>query len=345
MTSADGAQIMAGPEKNKEAAESDHMSPTDLARLTRQILDDTFYNIIHDIVAKVHKEEKVARQQSAVVTARQLAEESTKVKDSGEEANGTADAGSSASHDHVVKSRGVRLETESAIFDSGKVYLKGNPLEKVKEIICPNCRLPRLLYPAYGEGSRPVDASREYCRKQPPVNLHGRDVHGHHFAVEKITKKKKTQPAASTPGSSPPSIPDTPGPNPLLQPKPDKIYVPTTKCPNCPRYFLLTKSAQHLDRCLGISTRQSRIRTPLANSESGTPGPSQPANARKRVREGEEEGAPGPVKKKKDFGLATKLKSQKPAAPSKLKNGTTADMISVESSKPSTSGKAGKQKA
>ncbi|EGD98402.1 transcriptional activator [Trichophyton tonsurans CBS 112818] len=323
---------MAGPEKSKEAAKSDPMSPTDLARFTRQILDDTFYNIIHDIVAKVHKEEKVARQQSAVVTARQLAEESTKVKDSGEEANGTADAGTSASHEHIVKSRGVRLETDSAIFDSGKVYLKGNPLETVKEIICPNCRLPRLLYPAYGEGSRPVDANREYCRKQPPVNLHGRDVHGHHFAVEKITKKKKTQPAAGTPGSSPPSIPETPGPNPLLQPKPDKVYVPTTKMPNCPR-------------CWVSQPDRAEFALPLANSEAGTPGPSQPANARKRVREGEEEGAAGPVKKKKDFGLATKLKSQKPAAPSKLKNGTTADTISVEVSKPPANGKAGKQKA
>ncbi|KAM5473390.1 hypothetical protein MauCBS54593_002184 [Microsporum audouinii] len=344
MTLADGAQTMAGPEKGKEAADSGSMSSTDIAKFTRQILDDTFYNIIHDIVAKVHKEEKVARQQSAVVTARQLAEESTKLKDSGEEQHGTADAGTSASHEHILKTRAVRLETESAIFDSGKVYLKGNPLEKVKEIICPNCRLPRLLYPAFGEGSRPVDPNREYCRKQPPVNIHGRDVHGHLFAVEKITKKKKTQPASGTPGSSPPSIPETPGPNPLLQPKQDKIYVPTTKCPNCPRYFLLTKSAQHLDRCLGISTRQSRIRTPITGSDAGTPGPSQPANARKRVREGEEETA-GPVKKKKDFGHTTKLKSQKPAAPSKLKNGTTADMVSVEVTKPTANGKAGKQKA
>ncbi|KAK2852130.1 hypothetical protein FQN49_005337 [Arthroderma sp. PD_2] len=344
MTSEGGAPTMAGPEKGKEAVESGPMSAFDMAKFTRQILDDTFYNIIHDIVAKVHKEEKVARQQSAVVVARRLAEESTQVKESGEEVNGAADAGTSVAHENVVKTRGVRLETESAIFDSGKVYLKGNPMEKIKEIICPNCRLPRLLYPAYGEGSRPVDPNREYCRKQPPVILHNRDVHGHLFAVEKITKKKKTQPTVGTPGSSPPSIPETPGPNPLLQPKQDKVYVPTTKCPNCPRYFLLTKSAQHLDRCLGISTRQSRIRTPLTNSDVSTPGPSQPANARKRVREGEEETA-GPVKKKKDFGIPTKLKGQKPAAPSKLKNGTTADMISTEAPKPTANGRAGKQKA
>lgn len=161
-------------------------SLTDLAKQSKEILNDTFYNIIHDIVAKVHRDEKIARMRSAVTVARQQAE---------------AEAG-----DNPDKK--VKVETEGAIYDEGKVYLKGNPLATTKEIICPYCRLPRLLYPTAGVGAQPSpDPSREYCTKHPLISKPGFDVHGNPFATDKPKKKKKAT-NTNTPGSSPPSTPD-----------------------------------------------------------------------------------------------------------------------------------------
>ena len=42
------------------------------------------------------------------------------------------------------------VETSAAIFKSGQVQLKGNPMKTVKHIRCPNCRLKRLQYPRVG---------------------------------------------------------------------------------------------------------------------------------------------------------------------------------------------------
>lgn len=277
--------------------------------------------------------------------AKQIAEKQQE-SEAAERQNGTSDAPTAAGlEENDQPKKELNFETDSAIYNNGMVYLKGNPLDTVEEILCPNCQLPRLLRPGYGEGASHPDLTKEYCRKRPAVIVPGRDVHGNLFAVEKITKKKKNQPAQETPGSSPPPA-STSGWNPLLQAKPEKVYVPTTKCPNCPRYFLLTKSAQHLDRCLGISTRQSRTRTPL-DSNVSTPAP-QPAPTRKRARpEGEDEGPT--VKKRKEFNMPAKPKGPKPSAPSKLKNGTTPDMLSASktagSTKSTSNGKATKQKA
>ncbi|EAS30340.3 transcriptional activator [Coccidioides immitis RS] len=312
---------MAGTEVQKAGGPPKDQSET-LATITRDILDETFYNIIHDIVAKVHREEKVARATSAVIGVRQLAEkESAPPSDDGAENQQTAAAVNGSLNS-------IKVETGAAVYDGGRVYLKGNPLVTTKEILCPNCHLPRLLYPLFGEGARPPpDPNKEYCRKHPPIRMPGRDVHGNPFAIEKATnKKKKTQgPDGSTPTSSPPSnVESAPAPSSLKQ-LPDKMFMPTTKCPNCPRYFLVTKSAQHLDRCLGITTRQSsRNRTPF-DSGISTPAASAPT-ARKRARPDEEELAP--AKKRKDISMQVKFKTGKPAVPSKLKNGTTLDMVS-----------------
>ncbi|KAI1929780.1 hypothetical protein LOZ58_000597 [Ophidiomyces ophidiicola] len=308
---------MAGPEVDKIQSET---SSSTLEAVTRDILDDTFYNIIHDIVAKVHREEKVARTTSAVIAVRQIAER--EFMTDGVSKDNTSNAPSGGTFQPEL----VKAETKAAVYDGGLVYLKGNPLVTTKEILCSNCHLPRLLYPLFGEGSRPPpDINKEYCRKHPPVRMPGRDVHGNPFAIEKITKKKKTQAPDSnnTPASSPPSGTEPASASHSFKQLPDKMYVPTTKCPNCPRYFLLTKSAQHLDRCLGISTRQSsRNRTPF---ENGTNTPANPAPAsRKRARQDEEE--PITVKKRKETGMPVKFKTGKPAVPSKLKNGTTPDM-------------------
>jgi hypothetical protein len=275
----------------------------------RDILDDVIYNIIYDIVGKVHREEKVARANTASVLARDLAEKELAAREAAATENGDNDQAGVVDNKEA-DNLSLTVETDGAIYQNGQVFLRGNPLETVKEIICPDCRLPRLLYPFFGEGARPVpESNREYCRKRPAVRLPGRDVHGRPYAIEKATKKKKT---AASP--SPPSSPSTPhAATASLEQLPGKTFVPSVKCPNCPRYFFLTRIAQHLDRCVGISTRSSRNRTPLESGLS-TPVPQAASAAgvtRKRIRgpDGEEEAVPTPNKKKK-----------KPAGPSKLRN-------------------------
>ncbi|EAU32614.1 hypothetical protein ATEG_07230 [Aspergillus terreus NIH2624] len=288
-----------------------------IAKLTCDILNDTFYNIIHDIVAKVHRDEKVARMRSAVVAARQKAEEeaSRRREEAGGKPTGPINPDSEELKD-------LRVETDGAVFEDGKVYLKGNPLHTTKEIICPDCRLPRLLYPTTGVGARPPpDPYREYCQKQPMISKPGHDVHGNPFATDKLNPKKKKQTnTANTPASSPPTTPD----GSFKQAAPEKVSFPTVKCPNCPRYFVVTRVAQHLDRCLGLSGRQvNRNKTPMEN------GASTPTSApSKRPLDDE---TPSALPKKKKLGAPKKLSGKKPppAPSSKLKNGVTPDMAAA----------------
>ncbi|KAL4997050.1 hypothetical protein BDV10DRAFT_170577 [Aspergillus recurvatus] len=293
--------------------------PGTVAKLTCDILNDTFYNIIHDIVAKVHREEKVARMRSAVVVARQKAEEEVarRREEAGAKPAGPVRTGDQESEEF----KGIRIETGAAIFEDGKVYLKGNPLHTTKEIICPDCRLPRLLYPVTGLGARPPpDPYREYCQRQPMISKPGHDVHGNPFATDKLNPKKKKQTNTSnTPASSPPTTPDSS----FKQAAPEKVSFPTVKCPNCPRYFVVTRVAQHLDRCLGLSGRQvSRNKTPQDNgSNTPTSAPS------KRPLDDD---TPSALPKKKKLNAPKKLSGKKPPPPSKLKNGITPDMAEIK---------------
>lgn len=213
----------------------------------------------------------------------------------------------------------VRVETEGAIFDGGKTYLKGNPLHTTKDIICPDCRLPRLLHPVSGVGARPLpNSDQQYCQRQPPVVKQGYDVHGNLFTREnKTNSKKKKQPIPNTPVSSPPATSDGSS-------KPAATF-PTVKCPNCPRYFGVTRVAQHLDRCLGFSSRGNRNKPPPENNTT----PSNSAGSKRPLPSGEDEGTPVVTKKKK-LGAPKKGASQKPSYPSKLKNGSTADVKATE---------------
>jgi hypothetical protein len=265
---------------------------------------------------------------SAVVIARQRAEEeATRLREAENAAKptkpGEVDAGERPENN-------IRVETEGAIFDGGKVYLKGNPLKTTKEIICPDCRLPRLLYPTTGAGARPPpDPDREYCQKHPLIVKPGHDVHGNPFTTDKLNSRKKKQPTnttSNTPVSSPPSTPDASMSGSLKQPVPEKASsFPSIKCPNCPRYLVVTRVAQHLDRCLGLSGRSTgRNKTP--QDSLGTPHPTQP----KRSRPMGDDEIPSTLHKKKKPNTPKKLSGKKLSLPSKLKNGTTVDMAADE---------------
>lgn len=236
---------------------------------------------------------------SAVIEARQKAEEGAIIPEEPLSKSVPADGRSKEVTIDATKLANTRLETEAATFDGGKVYLKGNPMQTVKEVICPDCRLPRLAYPPVGVGYRPPpDPDAEYCQNGPLITLPGHDVHGKMFAVMPNPKKKKSDKDSTIP------------------------EIPTSKCPICPRYFVMNRVAQHLDRCMNISGRGSstRNKTPTDGSGSGASSPT--SSAPKRPHE-DDEGSPSPTKKKKTT-MSKKASSSKPG-PSKLKNSFTVE--------------------
>lgn len=249
---------------------------------------------------------------SAVVMARQKAEEESQT-------NGKA-AGSSKPGDlGAGEGSNIRVETNGAVFDKGKVYLKGNPLHTTKDVLCPECGLPRLLYPTTGAGARPPpDPYKQYCQNHPFIRKPGHDVHGNPFATDKPNPKKKKQAQATdTPGSSPPTTPDGSS----KQGAAEKVSFPTVKCQGCPRYFIVGRLAQHMDRCMGFSGRQAGRNK---NSADNVDTPSSTGGLPKRPL-GDEE-TPGTPTKKKKYNPKKQTGKKPPPPSSKLKNGITPDM-------------------
>ena len=248
----------------------------------------------------------------------------------------------------------VKLDTPGATYDNGKITLKGNPLKTTPEILCPACRLPRLLYPTAGPNSHPPDPTKQYCNRHPFIQKLGHDIHGQAFAGEADAKppsKKKDkdllkstlsqQQSRSEKDGTPTSSQDNdggmqdnnatngdstkpsgPGSRSALAPKPAN-YVPWQTCPTCKRSLLITRFAQHMEKCLGIGGRQSSraamakmsgnnsVRgdgsstgTPMG-SRGGTPVPGSQNGASGKKRGVDAEGDDG------DDGGGTKKKARK----------------------------------
>ncbi|KAI5288412.1 hypothetical protein KEM54_005230 [Ascosphaera aggregata] len=349
------AKIVRLPSKNLQG--EDRCSPTRFQPIhqTQTLLDNVIYNIIHDIVAKVHREEKTTRMRSAVALARQRAEKEVANQRQSTEREGSSD---------TPPSPNIRIETEGAIYENGKVYLRGNPLSTTKENICPNCGLPRLLYPPYGLGSRPPpDPNRKYCRKVPPIVADGVDAQGIPFVTDKIQRKKKNPPPATNsaiPGApaansslNPTDVANASGTNASTNghPHPEPPTFPSVKCPNCPRYIVTTRIAQHLERCMGIGgTRRgagNRTKTPqiadnasVTSNASSTAGQGKDSNGAagnanvkpsplKRSMHADEPDESMPLKKKKTW-----TKKTKDASSSVGGSGTTSSGASRENTKP-----------
>jgi hypothetical protein len=239
----------------------------------------------------------------------------------------------------------VRTETEGARVDvDGKIYLKGNPLKTTPTVYCPQCKLPRLLYPTSGLNSRPPpNPTIQYCAHQPFISRPGHDVHGNPFATDKISnrgknkKKQQEEKDKESQASSPSTDPSTPVNNSFkTNSTPQKASFPTMKCPNptCSRYVISSRIAQHLDKCLGISGRQSsrNAMTKMSNtpqeSRANTPKPSSQVLKRALDTNGSS-GTAGdsPPKKKAKTMPKKKGADNKPAASSKLKNGVTVKKV------------------
>jgi ribonuclease P/MRP protein subunit POP1 len=160
-------------------------------------------------------------------------------------------------------------ETSAAKYENGRVFLKGNPLKTTPEIICPHCKLPRLMHPIMGKGMQTPDLTKEYCMLYPWVQRQGHDVYGNPFPTDMAKSKKERElikqqqknaekESVGTPGSQDTDMAngDTKEIKLNTGGKPAS-YIPWHTCPNCKRSLLITRFAQHLEKCLGISGRQS----------------------------------------------------------------------------------------
>jgi ribonuclease P/MRP protein subunit POP1 len=218
-----------------------------------------------------------------------------------------------------------QYSTNAAVWDNGKITLKGNPFKLQKENFCPSCKLPRLMFPLTGVGAKiPEDVNRQYCTLHPFIQKQGHDIYGNPFPVDagktkkerEALRKLERQEKDNTPGSADTGTADSewatgdPSIRKLMAGGKGATYVPWHTCPNCKRSLLITKFAQHLEKCMGIGGRTSRnaavARISSINgngngsqqgSRTGTPAPSQGSNS-KRDAEPDSDKEDGPPKKK-----------------------------------------------
>ncbi|MCJ1475538.1 hypothetical protein MMC13_004201 [Lambiella insularis] len=275
-----------------------------MSSLVESILNDCLYNIVSDTVLKVHRHEKIARMQSAAVVAQEAQEKALEEDPSFGEAY------------QSITTSGATVTQE------GKIKLHGNPFKTTPEVLCPVCRLPRLLYPTTGKNAQTPEAGKEYCAKQPYIEKTGCDIYGKSLTLEMPPKNKKVVKEKDSKAKqenvenseSPEGVPA----NGKASDKPEASITPTGKCPNCIRYFAFTRIAAHLDGCMGLSGRQAR-KNAMAKMSSGTPRESRATtpkppinnNAKKRkVEQGsdDQEGEDTPKKKKKAGDAGPKSK-------------------------------------
>lgn len=233
------------------------------------VLQDSLHNIIHDVVLTVHRTEKQLRMSSAATQISVAAQQNLQ---SPHPANDTPTKSSGSSFPSSQSGRSGKYDTTYATYNDGIISLKGNPLVTTASIYCPQCRLPRLMYPLTGAGAQmPDDLSAQYCNRHPYVSKHGHDIWGNPFPSDQAKTKKERdllkQQQRTEKDSTPASQNSDPtgGTQEELQNGISKLipqgkganYIPWHTCPRCKRSLLITRFAQHLEKCLGISGRQS----------------------------------------------------------------------------------------
>ncbi|KAH7157545.1 hypothetical protein B0J13DRAFT_172448 [Dactylonectria estremocensis] len=229
-----------------------HEDAGSMDKLAHSVLDDVLYNIISDLLMKTHREEKTARATTAAIRVEKMA----------------SDASESSSPDSRPD---VRIETDAAIYEDGKVLLKGNPLKTTPEILCPKCHLPRLLHPTDGKGARKPDPSIIYCKKHPYIDKPGCDIYGQSWVGPGPGRGKKKKDMDK----------NTDSPTPEQRP-PNVLSFPSATCSKCKRCILVTRLNNHMGSCIGNSGRNASraAAQKLSNGGSqhdGTPPSSQKA--------------------------------------------------------------------
>ncbi|KAF2499293.1 hypothetical protein BU16DRAFT_557624 [Lophium mytilinum] len=227
------------------------ISPATLDEVTKHIFEDVLYDVMSSIALSCHRSEKLLRMSSAATQVESLAV-------------AQLDSQPSAKTAHAPPLP-PPISNDAASWDGQRVHLKGNPLKTTTEIICPHCKLPRLKYPASGKGAQAPDLTKEYCNLHPWVQRPGHDVYGNLFPTDMAKSKKERElqkqqlknadkESVGTPGSQDTDMTGEPKLNTGGKPA---HYIPWHTCPNCKRSLLITRFAQHLEKCLGINGRQS----------------------------------------------------------------------------------------
>jgi len=287
-----------------------------------QILESVIEGIVHDLVLEVHRDEKIARMQTAVVDLNIRAEKL------GKNVNASSDSGA----------ENEAVETKAAVGQGGNIQLRGNPLKQVKHIRCPTCRLQRLWYPRVGFNSRPPsDPTAQYCKTEPMVIIDKHDVHGQRKKGVKVKgqpkgKGKGNKLRESSPASSigDPSTPQSSMPDSFEF---KEIDYPAAKCPNRNSHLgdhwkAVNLFATHLNGSCWLKRDRAALREANAKM-AGTPKDSRANSPKPAVTNGvkrkadEKESEPAPKKKQK---LTENKKLDKKAAPppSKLREQSTA---------------------
>lgn len=239
------------------------------------ILDDLMYNLIHDIVLKTHREEKVARANTAAIMAQQLADQSPPHELA------------EPSTPSTPKKRKV-IHAPGATYDDGNIYIVGNPLETIKEIRCSKCGLPRLLHPTIG-GTQNSDPTIQYCKRRPFVDKPNHDIYGQPFkqvGPVKRTRKTKGKDLLLENQAEPGSSFESPAPSPPEAETKKKVasnVAPDVECQRCGHSVRVNFFANHLAKCMGIGGRASGRAAALKinGQATGSQGGSTPPVSRK----------------------------------------------------------------
>lgn len=267
-----------------------HDDAGSMDKLAHSVLDDVLYNIISDLLMKTHREEKTARATTAAIRVEKMA----------------SDASESSTPDSKPE---VRIETDAAIYEDGKVLLKGNPLKTTPEILCPKCHLPRLLHPTDGKGAKKPDPSIIYCKKHPYIDKPGCDIYGQSWVGPGPGRGKKKKDVEK----------NTDSPTPEQRP-PNVLSFPSATCSKCKRCILVTRLNNHMGSCIGNSGRNASraAAQKLSNggsqhdgtppsSQKATPTPgSRAASPKKRDASDDDEESENSHKKKKHKPAVTK---------------------------------------
>ncbi|KAM7201890.1 SAGA-associated factor 11 [Naviculisporaceae sp. PSN 640] len=225
-----------------------------LDKLAHSVLDDLLYNVVHDLLIKVHRDEKSARATTAAIKVEKLAADTLETPD------GKPD---------------VRIETDAAIYEDGKVLLRGNPLKTTKEILCPRCHLPRLLYPTDGKGARKPDPGVIYCKKHPFIEKTGYDIYGQTWVAPGPGRGKKKKDMEKKLDPNDPSSPAPVDGGSAKDRPPNVLSYPSATCSKCKRCILVTRLNNHMGSCIGNSGRNASRAAAQKISNGGSNGGSQ----------------------------------------------------------------------
>jgi len=286
-----------------------------------QILESVIEGIVHDLVLEVHRDEKIARMQTAVVDLNIRAEKL------GKNINANSDSG--------VENEAV--ETKAAVGQAGNIQLRGNPLKQVKHIRCATCRLQRLWYPRVGFNSRPPsDPTVQYCKTEPMIIIDKHDVHGQRKKGVKVKgqpkgKGKGNKLRGSSPASSigDPSTPQSSMPDSFEF---KEIDYPAAKCPNRNSHLgdhwkAVNLFATHLNGSCWLKRDRAALREANAkmagtpkDSRANSPKPAATNGVKRKADEKDSEPAP---KKKQKLTENKKLDKKAAPPPSKLREQST----------------------